>query len=145
MGTCSVAGDIRLVLPLAWPHPQASLDVVLCSLRVSSMHHKIIFCNLCFHLPYLMQNVCLAKNSHYMHCLAVLYRRVRIISSWASALTSAQKRGWAYNTYFHAIGCSISPPTHTMSLRRVFKCWCSYNNNNSYNNTWNKERYGVGL
>ncbi len=32
-----------------------------------------------------------------------------------------------------------------MCLRRVFKCWCSYNNNNnnSYNNTWNKERYTV--
>ncbi len=58
----------------------------------------------------ILYSVCMAGS-----CTAVgdyTYRRVRIISSWASALTSAQKRGWAYNTYFHAIGCSISPPTH---------------------------------
>ncbi len=40
------------------------------------------------------------------------YRRVRIISLWASTLTSAQKRGVGLQYVLSCIGCSISPPTH---------------------------------
>ncbi len=40
------------------------------------------------------------------------YRRVRIISHGRAPLHPRRRGGWAYNTYFHAIGCSISPPTN---------------------------------